>query len=81
MNALIDEASTLSKELVDIAKSGYENGMLLRQDWLSAEISALEVEVKRAELEQNHSSVLEGLRSLIGDYNLIIEDIEMPEDE
>ena len=81
MNALIDEASTLSKELVDIAKSGYENGMLLRQDWLSAEISALEVEVKRAELEQNHSSVLEGLRSLIGDYNLITEDIEMPNDE
>ena len=81
MNALIDEASTLSKELVDIAKSGYENGMLLRQEWLSAEISALEVEVKRAELEQNHSSVLEGLRSLIGDYNLITEDIEMPNDE
>ena len=81
MNALIDEASTLSKELVDIAKSGYENGMLLRQDWLSAEISALEVEVKKAELDQHNSSVLEGLRSLIGDYTLLVDDIEMPEDE
>ena len=81
MNALIDEASTLSLELVDIAKSGYDNGMILRQDWLSAEISALEVEVKKAELDQNNSSVLEGLRSLIGDYTLLVDDIEMPEDE
>ena len=55
--------------------------MLLRQDWLSAEISALEVEVKKAELDQNNSSVLEGLRSLIGDYTLLFDDIEMPEDE
>ena len=55
--------------------------MLLRQDWLGAEISTLEVEVKKAELDQNNSSVLEGLRSLIGDYTLLVDDIEMPEDE
>ena len=70
MEGLVDEAMALSKELVDMAKSSYENGMILRQDWLEAEISSLEVEVKKAELDDNYSSLMEGLRSLIGDYSV-----------
>ena len=81
MEALVEEAETLSNRLVEIAKSGYENGMLLRQDYLSAQISALEVEVKKTELDKNNSSVMEGLRTLIGDYSLNYEDLEMPTDE
>ena len=81
MGVLVDEAMALSKELVDIAKSSYENGMILRQDWLEAEISSLEVEVKKAELDDNYSSLMEGLRSLIGDYSVSYSDFILPEDE
>ena len=81
MEGLVDEAMALSKELVDIAKSSYENGMILRQDWLEAEISSLEVEVKKAELDDNYSSLMEGLRSLIGDYSVSYSDFILPEDE
>lgn len=81
MEVLVKEAETLSNRLVEIAKSGYENGMLLRQDYLSAQISALEVEVKKTELDKNNSSVMEGLRTLIGDYSLNYEDLKMPADE
>ena len=81
MEGLVDEAMALSKELVDIAKSSYENGMILRQDWLEAEISSLEVEVKKAELDDNYSSIMEGLRSLIGDYSVSYYDFILPEDE
>ena len=81
MEGLVDEAMALSKELVDIAKSSYENGMILRQDWLEAEISSLEVEVKKAELDENYSSLMEGLRSLIGDYSVSYSDFILPEDE
>lgn len=81
MEGLVDEAMTLSKELVDMAKSSYENGMILRQDWLEAEISSLEVEVKKAELDDNYSSLMEGLRSLIGDYSVSYSDFILPEDE
>lgn len=81
MEGLVDEAMALSKELVDIAKSSYENGMILRQDWLNAEISSLEVEVKKAELDDNYSSLMEGLRSLIGDYSVSYSDFILPEDE
>ena len=81
MEGLVDEAMALSKELVDIAKSSYENGMILRQDWLEAEISSLEVEVKKAELDDNYSSLMEGLRSLMGDYSVSYSDFILPEDE
>ena len=81
MEVLVDEAMALSKELVDMAKSSYENGMILRQDWLEAEISSLEVEVKKAELDDNYSSLMEGLRSLIGDYSVSYSDFILPEDE
>ena len=81
MEGLVDEAMALSKELVDMAKSSYENGMILRQDWLEAEISSLEVEVKKAELDDNYSSLMEGLRSLIGDYSVSYSDFILPEDE
>ena len=81
MEGLVDEAMALSKELVDMAKSSYENGMILRQDWLNAEISSLEVEVKKAELDDNYSSLMEGLRSLIGDYSVSYSDFILPEDE
>ena len=81
MEGLVDESMALSKELVDIAKSSYENGMILRQDWLEAEISSLEVEVKKAELDDNYSSLMEGLRSLIGDYSVSYSDFILPEDE
>lgn len=81
MEGLVDEAMALSKELVDIAKSSYENGMILRQDWLEAEISSLEVEVKKAKLDDNYSSLMEGLRSLIGDYSVSYSDFILPEDE
>ena len=81
MEGLVDEAMALSKELVDMAKSSYENGMILRQDWLEAEISSLEVEVKKAELDDNYSSLMEGLKSLIGDYSVSYSDFILPEDE
>ena len=81
MKALVEKAKEISNRLVSLSESGYENGMILRQDYLAAKISALEVEVKEAELKDNDSSVLEGLRSLVGDYLIKYEDIEIPEDE
>ena len=81
MKGFLGEAMEISSELVEIAKDGYDNGMLLRQEWLNARISAMETEVKEIELDENYSSVLQGLRSLVGDNSLLFDDIDFTFDE
>ena len=78
---LVEEALSLSSSLVDLAESGYENGMMLRQDYLEAKISAMEVEVKEAELLANLDSVKDGLASMLGLSELDAEEIDFPQDE
>ncbi|MGN1163993.1 MAG: TolC family protein, partial [Candidatus Ornithospirochaeta sp.] len=81
MKSLLSEALSLSSRLVDISKDAYDNGMLLRQDWLNARISAMEVEVKDIEVDEQYSSVLQGLRTLVGDNSLLLSDIDFQMDE
>ena len=81
MKSLVEEALSLSSSLVDLAESGYENGMMLRQDYLEAKISAMEVEVKEAELLANLDSVKDGLASMLGLSEIDVEEIDFPQDE
>ena len=81
MKSLVEEALSLSSSLVDLAESGYENGMMLRQDYLEAKISAMEVEVKEAELLANLDSVKDGLASMLGLSELDANEIDFPQDE
>ncbi|MBQ0072034.1 MAG: TolC family protein, partial [Spirochaetales bacterium] len=80
LEELVGEAIDLSQELVDIAKSGFENGMVLKQDYLSAQISQMETEIREAEVEKNKNDVLVGLEALLGDHPLDLSSLVLEED-
>ena len=61
---LIDEAKAKADELVSMSQDAYDAGMLLKEDVTEAKISALEVDVKRKELEKEYSDNLSELRSI-----------------
>lgn len=78
---LLDETQDLADQLVDAAQDGFDNGMLLKQDVAEARVSALEVEVNRNEIMQQYSSVLQGVRTLTADADLVSADIDFTIDE
>lgn len=80
LDALLREAMEISGELVDISKNAYENGMLLRQDWLKARTESLEVEVKLLDMEGQLSSVRDGLVMLLGGEEVELDEIDFPEE-
>lgn len=78
---LLDDTQDLANQLVDAAQDGFDNGMLLKQDVAEARISAMEVEVNRNEIMQQYSSVLQGVRTLTADADLVSTDIDFTIDE
>ena len=80
---ILDETKTKADELVDMSQAAYENGMLLKEDVTSAKISAMEVDVKRAELEKEYKDNLKSIKTISGldelDYESI--DYTVNEDE
>ena len=77
---LLDEVEMKADELISIAESAEENGLLLEEDVLDARIQKEQVSISRAEIENQYSSVLEGLRTLTGLHDLTMEDIEYTPD-
>ncbi len=62
--SLLDETKSKADELVEMSESAYESGMLLREDVTSAKISAMEVDVKKAELEKEYKDNLKCLKTI-----------------
>lgn len=79
--SVLDETRTLTDELVQAAVDGYENGMLLAQDVTDARVSALELDVKRQEVEKQYSSTLQGVRTITGIKELSTKDLAYQVDE
>ncbi len=62
--SLLEETKTKADELVSMSQDAYENGMLLKEDVTKAKISALEVDVKKKELEKEYSDNLKSLKTI-----------------
>lgn len=67
---ILDETQEKADELVSMSEDAYKNGVLLKEDVTKAKISALEVSVKRKELEKNYFDNLQELKSITGLDNL-----------
>lgn len=61
---LIDETKEKAYELVSMSQDAYESGMLLKEDVTKAKISALEVDVKKQELNKEYSDNLKSLKTI-----------------
>ncbi len=63
---ILDETKAKADELVDMSQAAYESGMLLKEDVTSAKISAMEVDVKKAELEKEYKDNLKSIKTISG---------------
>ncbi len=61
---LIDETKEKAYELVSMSQDAYESGMMLKEDVTKAKISALEVDVKKQELNKEYSDNLKSLKTI-----------------
>lgn len=77
----LDEALSVASNLVDISKSGYQNGVMLLTDYREAELSLTELKLKKTEVEHSRAQVLEQLRVLTGIGDLTEDDIDLAVDE
>ncbi len=74
--SLIAETKTAADELVDMSRSAYENGMLLREDFTKAKISALEIDVKEQELKKEYSDNLKSLQTITANDDIAADNID-----
>ncbi len=77
----LDETKALAEELIKTSEAAYDNGILLKQDVVEARLSALELDVSKAEIEKEYASVLQGIRTLTGDSDLKSSDIDFSVNE
>ncbi len=77
----LDETKALAEELIKTSEAAYDNGILLKQDVVEAQLSALELDVNKAEVEKEHSSVLQGIRTITGNSELESSDIDFTVNE
>lgn len=77
----LDDALSIARELVDLSKSGYENGMMLLTDYRQAELSLSELELKQTEVTNSIGETLEQLGVLTGLGELREEDLPFDADE
>ncbi len=68
--SLIAETKTAADELVEMSRSAYENGMLLREDVTKAKISALEIDVREQELKKEYSDNLKSLQTITAEDDI-----------
>ena len=78
--SLLDETSEVSSALVDLARSGEEEGMVLGSDVLDAQIEAKQADISKKELLGQKASILQGVRTLTGLDDLEWEDISYEPD-
>lgn len=79
--SLLELSKEKADELLKIAESGYENGMLIKSELLKAEVESKEVSIKRAQLDNQAFSILDGLRKLVGDYTIERDDLSVEFDD
>ncbi len=77
----LDETKALAEELIKTSEAAYDNGILLKQDVVEAQLSALELDVNKAEVEKEYSSVLQGIRTITGNSELESSDIDFTVNE
>ena len=78
---LLDEIEKKADNLISIAESAEEAGVMLSEDVLDAQIQKQQASISRKELEIQYDSVLEALRTLVGIDDLEAEDIIYTPDE
>ncbi len=78
---LLDEIEKKADELIAIAESAEEAGMMLEENVLDAKLQKQMAAISRKELEMQYSSVLEALRTLVGIDDLVMEDVTYTPDE
>lgn len=74
--SLIAETKTAADELVNMSRSAYENGMLLKEDVTKAKISALEIDVKEQELRKEYSDNLKSLQTITANDDIAADNID-----
>ncbi len=74
--SLLDETQSKADELVKMSQDAMESGMLLKEDVAEAKISALEVDMKKKELEKEYRDNAESIRALTGMSDLDVEKID-----
>jgi len=78
---LLVEQQGYAARLVELARQGEANGMILHQDVLEAEIQAKQLDITVQETNEKFESVLLGLRTLTGIPDLLWPMIDFKSDE
>ena len=77
----LETALEVAKELVELSKSGYENGVMLLTDYRKAELSLKELELKMAEISNGKGELMDSLRKLLNNPTLQEGDFLIEPDE
>ncbi len=72
----LEKTEKASSELIALMRSSGDEGMVLQEEVLSAEVKAKETEVARAELAAQRAQLLQSLRSLTGISTLELSEID-----
>jgi len=78
---VLNEEKELAEKLVEITRDSFEENVVLEVDVAQAEVTARELDVAIAQLEEQKQVMLDNIKSLSGLENLQIEDISFDEDE
>ncbi len=78
---LLDEQISIAARLVEFADEAQKNGMMLATDALSAKVQARQLDVAKAQIDQQVLMMMTALRNLTGIQDLQASDIEFSEDE
>ena len=77
----LETALEVAKELVELSRSGYENGVMLLTDYRKAELSLKELELKMAEISNGKGELMDSLRKLLNNPTLQEGDFLIEPDE
>ena len=79
IQSLLDEQKELSERLVQMADNAFSNGMMLQTEALSVKVQARQLDVAKAQVDQQIVLMLTELENLTGIRNLTSGDIEFDE--
>lgn len=78
---LLDEQVSIAARLVEFAEEAQKNGMMLATEALSVKVQARQLDVARAQTDQQILLMMTALRNLTGIQDLEASEIEFNEDE
>ena len=78
---LLDEQASLAARLVELADEAQKSGMMLATEALSVKVQARQLDVARAQTDQQVLLMMTALRNLSGIQDLQVSDVEFDEDE